>query len=397
MVSYRYTADDPNGARVDGHLEADSVQDARRQLEADGFHVLEVMEADASGLEGPPRRRLTSDESRELVENVAQLSTAELPLAPGLRAVADECDSAGLARALCYLADQLDQGRPLDEVLESSKDFLPSHVSGLIRAAAGTGHLGPALTELAEHGRQTTELRRGIWEGLAYPLFVAGLTTAVLIPVVVFIGGAFRRIFEDFGMELPLLSLVFFAGRRLSVTLLPVVVILVVILAIVARWRLGRADWQRWLASAPVVGPLWHWLCLLEWIGLLRVLVQNGMTLIDALRLSADGVSSVNVGQISQSLAEGVARGRDLSQMIESQPQIPASLVPLVRWGEETGGLAESLAMGQEMLEDRVRMRSLWLRAALPPILFIAIGSFVVFVIMALMGPLISLISNLSG
>jgi type II secretory pathway component PulF len=404
MVSYRYTAHDPEGRRVDGHVDANSVEEARLRLEQDGLQVLEVMETDPSSLDASPedcgtpapKERLSRDDAQELAENVAQLSVAGLPLSPGLRAAGEESDSPALARALDYLADQLDRGRPLEEVLESSKDFMPAYVSGLIGAAAKTSQMGPALTELMEHYRETNSLRYGVWRGLAYPLLVAVMAAIVLYGIVAFVAGDFEEMFETFAMDLPTISAVFFSCRELGLVLFPVFLVGVVTVAFLLRWRLGSAGWQRQVASIPVIGPLWHWLGLLEWIGLLQVLIRCDVTLLEALRLSADGVGNKNVGQLSLSLAQGIARGRRLSQMIESERQFPASLIPLVRWGEEYGDLSEALGVGREMLEERVRIRSLWLKTALPPSLFLAIGCCVLVVVGAVVYPLVSLISHLS-
>ncbi len=420
MVSYRYTAHDPEGRRVDGHVDAETIEEARRRLEQEGFEVLEVMETDASSLDAAPDdipdalpddphdavpdepshaapdKRLSREDAQELAENVAQLSSAALPLSPGLRAAGDESDSPALAQALYHLADQLDRGQPLEDVLEASKDFLPAYVSGLIGAATRTSQVGPALTELMEHYRDTSAIRRGIWSGLAYPLVVAVMSALLLICIVAFLVGGFERIFLDFQTDLPKMTVMLIELRHEGPWLLPLFLIALVAIPALLRWRLGAAGWRRWVNSIPVVGPLWHWLGLLEWIGLLRVLTRYDVTLLEALRLSADGVSDSNVGRLSRALAEGIARGRSLSQTIASQRQIPASLTPLVRWGEDAGSLTESLAMGREMLEERVRMRSLWLRTALPPVLFILIGCCVLFVVGALIMPLIQLISQLT-
>jgi type II secretory pathway component PulF len=395
MISYRYTAENPNGERVDGHVDAASVADARRRLAEQGLRVLEVIE---SGSPAPeiPEEVLSVEEARQLVDNVAQLSAAELPLAPGLRAAGQESGSPKLARAFYWLADQLDRGRPLEEVLDSSAGFLPVHVSGLVRAALATGQLGPALTELVEQYRDAASLRQSIRDGLAYPLLILGMATVILALVVAFVAGGFEEIFDEFAVQLPAVTVVFFGFRHAAAWLLPVVAAIALILGVLLRWGLGRAGWHRLLSSAPVLGPMWHWLGLLEWMGLLQVLVRNGMTLFDALRLSAGGTSNANISRLALALAEGVGRGRSLSQAIAAQRQLPASLVPLVRWGEQAGGLVESLAMGCEMLEDRVRMRSLWLHAALPPLLFLSIGCVVLLVVGALFSPLISLVSSLS-
>jgi type II secretory pathway component PulF len=144
------------------------------------------------------------------------------------------------------------------------------------------------------------------------------------------------------------------------------------------------------------MGPVWHWSGLMEWSSLMGVLIRYQVPLPLALRLAAEGVSNPNVGQISMSLAEGVARGRSLAEAMSDRREVPASLVPLVRWGETMGNLAEALGAGREMLQERVHSRSLWMRMALPPVLFIVIGSCVLFVVLALFMPLIMLIQKLS-
>lgn len=396
MATYRYSAEDFEGRPVDGHVEAASVGEARRRLEERGLRVLEVMEADAASLETPPPATLTADEAERFAESVAHVSAAGLPLSPGLRAAAEESDNPRLAKALRFLAGQLEQGRSMDDVLGSDTDLLPRYMSGLIRAAARTGQLGPALTELVNHYQAISVLRRNLWRGLAYPLMVAGLAVIVLLFVLFFVAGGFEKIFGDFRAELPVLTEALFTWRRIGFWLFPAMLVLAALLLLWIRWRVDPVARQRWLASMPVLGPLWHGFGLVEWIGLVRVLIRNQVPLLESLRLAADGVSNANTARISRSLADGVARGRTLSQMMSSLREIPASLVPLVRWGEEAGVLADSLDLGREMLEDRVRMRSLWLQMAVPPVLFIGIGGCVLLVVVALFFPLITFVQQLS-
>lgn len=396
MVSYRYIAEDSSGQRFDGHVDADSVEEARQSLEEDGLHVLEVIQADSADGSAAPEQRLSYEEAQEVVESVAQLSAAELPLAPAFRAAAEESDSHRLTRVFHYLADALESGQTLEQALENSQSVLPVHVTRMIQAAIQTGRLGPALTELMEHYRDTSSLRQTVRDGLAYPIVVACLSIALLIAIFTFVVGRFGEIFQEFGVDLPAITVAVLGLRQNGGLFLLILLILIALLTLVLRSTLGRAGWQRFAAAVPLVGPLWHWLSLMEWIGLLRVLVRNGMTLLDALRCSAAGTSNANVTRIATTLADGVARGRTLSQAMASDRQVPATLVPLIHWGEHTGTLDESLDLSCEMLEDRVRMRAFWLHAALPPILFISIGCGILTVITALFLPLIKLISSLT-
>jgi type II secretory pathway component PulF len=266
----------------------------------------------------------------------------------------------------------------------------------MIQAAIRTGQLGPALTELVEHYRDASTLRQIIRDGLAYPLLVAGFAVVLLALILAYVVGGFEQIFMDFQCELPAITLAVLRFREIGGLLLPAVLLGFAFLMLLLRARLGRGGWHRSVSFVPVIGPLWHWLCLMEWMGLVRVLLRNGMTLLDALRCSADGVSNANVTRISQSLADGVARGRTLSQAMSSERQVPATLVPLIHWGERSGALDDSLELGCEMLQDRVRMRAFWVHAALPPILFLSIGGAILMVVSALFLPLVKLISSLT-
>ena len=207
MVSYRYIAEDPSGQRVDGHVDADSVDEARRFLEEQGLQVLEVIQADSAAGSVSPKEQLTREEAQEVVESVAQLSAAELPLAPAFRAAGEESDSPRLARIFFYLADQLDQGQPLEEALENSHSVLPAHITRMVQAAIATGQLGPALTELMEHYRDAAALRQTVRDGLTYPLVVACMSVALLAAIFAWVVGRFGEIFDEFGVELPAITL----------------------------------------------------------------------------------------------------------------------------------------------------------------------------------------------
>lgn len=396
MPIYRYTASDSQQHPVDGHLEAASVEAARQQLQGQGLEVMELMEVASGPLEAPPAR-LGAEEAQRFVEELAELSAAGVPLPAGLRAAAEEGGHAGLTAALLQVADQLERGRTLEEAVSSSELALPDYTRRLIAAAARTGPFGPSLLELLDRGRDLAALRRRIWQSLAYPAIVAGLAFAVVVSLSSILGGAFERIYCDFGARLPAITVLFLNWRFVAPRLTLLLVLVAAGLFLLLRFGVSPLRRRRWLAAVPLLGPMGHWLSLLEWLGLLRALLQNQVPLCEALQLAGDGNSDANVAQLSRILAEGVARGRSLSQAMTAQRAMPASLVPLIRWGEQLGTLPESLEISGELLEERVHMRFVWLRMALPPLMFLAVGCGIVTMVIALFLPLIALIQAMTG
>jgi type II secretory pathway component PulF len=211
-----------------------------------------------------------------------------------------------------------------------------------------------------------------------------------------FVVATYQEMFEEFQLNLPLLTLVLFWWRDIGLWLIVGIIALGVIAVAAIRLRQGRAGWLRLVATIPLFGPLWHWSGFAEWLGLLSVLVRNQIPLPEALRLAGDGVSNDHVGGISHWLADGAEEGQTVWQMLSTTRRAPSSLIPLVRWGEEKGSLPDAFCTGREMFESRVRVRSLLLQTILPPILFVAIACCAAFIVIGLFMPLNSMIQGMN-
>jgi type II secretory pathway component PulF len=79
------------------------------------------------------------------------------------------------------------------------------------------------------------------------------------------------------------------------------------------------------------------------------------------------------------------------------EPGMPKSLAPLVSWGEAQGALPDAFRTAGEMFENRVQLRSALLQSILPPIAFIIVLLIAFWLVKAMMGPLVQLITDLSG
>ncbi len=395
MTVFDYKATDHEGRDVAGRLEARDAHHATSQLEQEGLTVLNLSVVEETATAGH-RNTLSAEQAEQVVGHVAQLSVAELPLSEGLLAAAQESGDRRVADVLRSIAAKTEQGRSLEDVLASSEDVFPPHISGLVLAAARTGEMGSALAELVEHRRATRSLQRSIRLAFAYPLLVVCLAAIVLLFIIGYTAGIYDQLLEEFGVELPTLTRVLFWWRDTGIWLALGVAFVATLAGGIIRMRVGRAGWLRLVSTLPILGPLWHWSALAEWAGLLSVLIKHEIPLPQALRLASAGVGNANVGRLSAELAECAGQGQSVSQAMSTDPQFPRSLVPLVRWGEQAGMLSEAFATGHDMFAERARTRALLLQTVLPPVLFIAIGCTVLFVVGALFAPIGLLIHHLS-
>ncbi len=348
-----------------------------------------------------PERRagakpLSSDDEIVVAEVVAQAAGAALPLPESLRAAAEDVASARVSAVLRQLAEQLEQGGTLDELCEDPQQRSPGFVSALIRAGQRSGDLAAALVEWMDCRRAVRQTWRSVVAAMLYPAVLLTLLIFVLVGMDYFLVEPLLSMYDDFELELPVVTKVL---ARVHRHLLPVLLIggcSVAGFLLFYRLLAGPVRWRRLLTVLPLVGMLWHWTGVMELSRLLAVLLRRRLPLPEALRLAANGVHDANMRQISLQLAEGVQEGTALSQLMNSTYRLPASLVPLVRWGEQTGQLPEAFELAGKMYEGRARLRAELLAALLPPLVFVVVATAIPLFLIGLYAPVIAMIQGLS-
>jgi general secretion pathway protein F len=343
----------------------------------------------------PSPQRLSTRQSTELAERIAELTQSGVPLSDGFRAAADEAQDRRLASMFRGMAEKLDAGQPLTDVLGSRDSGLPEHVRRLLEAGIGSGRLHEVMSELVEQRSSSMDRWRSVRIALAYPFALWMLAIGFLAVVLTFIVPPFEEVYLDFEISLPRSTLFWIWMSDVGGKLFLSSAAVIVLAALLVRFLAGRARWRWFLWNMPILGGLLQWSAVAEFTKLLRIMLEQRIALPDALRLTADGVRDANVAAVAQFAACEAEAGKTLTAVLIQTARLPATLIPVVRWGEQTGQLPAALGAAAEMFEGRIQLRSSWLTSVLPPITFVFIAALAIGVIVGLCTPLVSLIYNL--
>jgi type II secretory pathway component PulF len=341
-------------------------------------------------------RKLSAEEAVELAARIAELSKAGLPLGPGLRALAGELPGCRLPHVLRAMADRLDAGVDLAATIQAEGRRLPPSLRGLVLAGIHSGRLSDVLEEYIDLQRSQWELRRRVWLSLAYPLVLLAAMTLLAILAKYYVVREFKKIFDDFQTELPKLTQLVISGA--APVALSLIILLGLVLLIGLMFRIGPHVGWVWsiLNRVPMIGPLMRWKHLSQFSRLMGLLLEQQVPLPDALRLAAAGLRDARLAQGCAGVADDVARGRSLSESLAARRQFPASLIPMVQWGQQAPALAEAFRAAGDMFEGRVRAQGTLLEAVMLPIMLLVIVTFAGLFVIAMLSPLISLITRLS-
>ena len=107
----------------------------------------------------------------------------------------------------------------------------------------------------------------------------------------------FKQMFEEFGLQLPLMTTHFLRSCEVAVPLF----------ALSGRGcpghrrgpRVfgGRSGWSWLITNLPLIGHAWHWTGVAEMLRCLSLLVEHRVPLPEALRLTAGGITDAYVGR----------------------------------------------------------------------------------------------------
>jgi general secretion pathway protein F len=342
-------------------------------------------------------RKLSVEEATELAARVAELTKAGLPLGAGLRALAGELSSRRLAHVVLGLADRLDAGDDLAAAIDALGSRLPSPLRGLVLAGLRSGQLPEVLEQYVDIEHSQADLRRRLWSSLLYPFVLMALLAALVMVARTFIIGSFVAMFHDFNASLPVITQWFIAS---SWSMTWGMLALVAIAALLAM-LLAAAPHAGWLwpllYKIPMIGPVLRWSHLAQFGRLMGLLLGQQVPLPDALELASDGMRDGNLAAACRNVADEVGHGRVLYESLADRRQFPASMIPVIEWGQRAPALPDAFRAVADMFEGRVRSQSLLLEAVLLPMMLLVIIALVGTFVLAMMMPMINLVTRLSS
>lgn len=400
MPRYRYTALDEAGREVTSELEAESRQAAVAQLQAAGFTTKEIDEITGgpSAEHQPEPRELSERDFAVVGEALTNLTTGDLPLESGLRALSEEVPSNRVRRALVALSDRLAAGEPLEAVLRSGAVSLPESLRQLFSAGAPAGEIGPLLEEYLSYSRRAGELRWKMFSSLFYVSLLLLGTVAIVLFFALWIVPQFIEIFRDFDIALPSLTIALFslsqvANRFFGWLLAGAGVVFAVV------WLLSRlsdpSTRRQWLCAIPAIGRSFRLSSLAIFCRLLALLVRKQIPLGRAMRIAGAGCRDAELDHVCRRIADDLEQGMPLQEAAMPFQQLPLYLLHVFRWADRREVFPDALQAAGEVYEGQARIQIGMLGMVVEPLAIIGAATLIGLMVTALFLPLIQLLNDL--
>lgn len=288
-------------------------------------------------------------------QELGALLNAGLPLLGSLETLAEKEEQPETRKVLTQVISLLYEGHTLSYALEQSPRDFPALYVATVRASEKTGSLTEVLLRYVKYQTQIELVKRKIVHSSIYPVILAVAGALVVLFLMLVVVPRFSHIYEDLGSDLPLMSrLMMHCGLFLEAHLqfiLTLIVMAAAAIYYVVTNPAGRAWIEQRLWSLPVIGKRLHLYQMARFYRSLGMLLQGGMTIVDALRL-VSGLLQVSMREKLEHAATSIREGNAISQAMEKHALITPLALRLLRVGEQTGRMGEMMERIAAFYED---------------------------------------------
>lgn len=338
----------------------------------------------------------------DLVLFTRQLSSmlsSGLTLIKSLQILQEQMAGHAMFDILGSIVSDIEEGKTFSSAIAKYPEvFSPIYVS-IIKSAELSGLLDRALARMAENLEKQVKLRNTIRGALMYPAIVIVLMIGVVFVMMTVVIPQLSNLYKSLNVKLPFTTKVVVALSEFIVSFWPFIIVgLVLGIFLFRRWHKtepGKLIMDNSLLKIPVFGSLFKKLLLTEFTRTLSLLIGSGTLVVDSLVQTSDTLGNIHYKNAVVDVAKRVENGVTIGDALSSYSLFPPILIQLVKIGEETGKLDETLMKASEYFESETDQTVKTLTTALEPFIMITLGIGVAFLLIAVITPIYSIIAEI--
>jgi len=315
-----------------------------------------------------------------------------IPLTSVFEAFARECRWP-LARGCRRMVGMLKDGMSLPDALERCRRLLPPNVLPMIRVGYESGALAPALRQAASH----RDLEGPLWASLASRalyLFIAlcfGVATVTFMMLTTV--PQFIKIFDDYDFELPMMTRLVIAAANLFGSFWWLLAPIYLALGLLFFYALLRyIGWIRW--ELPGTRRLVRRLHTAAILDTLALATERGRPLLDSIATLANSYPHAWIRRRLQRVAYDVYAGENWCRSLFRRGLLGRADLAVLQAAGRVGNLPWAMKEMADSGRRRVAYRLHALVQLLFPAVILGMAVFVMFYMVAMFMPLVSLITK---
>lgn len=399
MPSFSYKAVDKLGRPAIGQLDAVNEVDLEIRLSRMGLDLITFRNAPKSASLFN-QRRVSNQDLVMFCFQLEQLTRAGVPLLDCLHDLRESSSNLYFQKILGAVSAEVEGGKMLSEALAQHPQVFSEVFVSLIAAGEHTGQLPVVLNNLFTTIRWQDELMSQTKKLLAYPAFVAVVVSLAVVFLMTYLVPQMVSFLSNMGQELPLNTRILITVSNLFVDywwlILGLPLLLVVVLAALIKSNpVARYRFDLFKLNLPVTGPILQKIIMARFARYFALMYQTGIPILDAIKICENIVGNRVVADALTRVHAQINAGDAMSESFRNAGLFPQMVVRMVKVGENTGALDESLLNISYFYDRDVNDSMQKMLKMIEPALTVILGAILAFIMFSVLGPVYDSFSKL--
>ncbi|MEG1406546.1 MAG: type II secretion system F family protein [Ruthenibacterium sp.] len=411
-MTYQYVAVDAAGKRAKGELDATGETEAIAQLRArhlvptslsagkKAFGMIALDEGkNIWNMDFAPKDPHVMKFKRKkmilIFNQMAIMLRAGVNLSLLLEVMEENEPHKGFARVLHELHSDMLSGVSLSASMEKFACF-DAVTTNLVRAGEADGHLERSFAQIATVYEKQDALIGKVRSAMIYPVILIVLVLVVLAIINTVVLPSFYTMFEAMGTGVPAITMAVMAVSNFTTRWWWLIAL--VIVGLVALYRFTRKKSHAFCMKVdraklylPLVGKLMKNVQIARFSRILSTMLYSGQDFLSALAISRAVLTNQYLINGLEQVADEVRVGNPVSASMDKQGFFDPVFISMLRAGEESGSLSETLGKMADLYETETDESTKRLTTAMEPLMTIVIAIIVGFVVIAVAVPMFSM------
>ena len=398
MPRYQYVAVTQSGQTISSTLEADSRAELIANLQQMGYWATdvveegEVLETKAKRIFSVGTRRIKSADVEFFTYQLAALVNAHVALPRSLEVTLEQINNPELHRIVAQVKHDVEHGATFNDALAQHPKVFSELYVNMVKAGEAGGVLGEVLERLAGFAERQRGLRNQVVSALFYPAILFTLMITAIIVLMILVIPKFTEMFEEFGKDLPLPTLILIAISDAFAAYWWVGLLGVAVIATVLRQYLrtetGKIMLDRIKLRIPLVGPVFSTFAIVRFTRTMATLLENGVRMLPALQVVKDTIGNKVYSNIVAEAEKEVEQGSTLSRELGESKDFPSLVTHMIAVGEESGEPVTMLSKLSDYYDMEIQKSLERLTSSISPLVILIMGLLIGFIAVAMILPI---------
>ncbi|MFO7773087.1 MAG: type II secretion system F family protein [Dehalococcoidia bacterium] len=397
-MDFAYVAYTEDKRLVKGRLSASNEEAANELLSYGGYRVVSLKTVVPFINKEKLLARFSTIKPAEICmfsRQLALLLESGTDIVTSLDLLQDQIDNQTLRNIVGEVASDIRAGSALSVAMSKHPRAFSSMYHRAIAAGEQGGNLEVVLRQMATHIEKGVMTEKQIKGALTYPFIVVLVAVIVVVVLVTYVLPAFTSMYAQFGVELPLITRILIGITDWFSQYGFFVLLGIVAIAVAGYFYIrspgGKYWWDSRVLRLPVLGRIVLLGELSRCCRTMSLLIKIGLPLPEVMAMTINNSNNKSVAENLTGVQQELIRGEGLSRPMGKRSLFLPMMTQMVRVGEETGSLDNTLDTVADSFEMEASDKISSAIALIQPTMIIIIGLLVGFVVLAMVSAMYSI------